>query len=243
MLTMEQLVAKYGKHLHPEFHRRLFAWIESMGGLIGIGQTYRAVQPVKPGFAPPGMSFHEKQRFASGLEVVSAADLVALAAKGNPNPAHRSPTWQESATAPLYGVYTFVKNEPWHLQCTDGPSRGYQTWVNAGRPDPKFFTLPGVVPPTPPPVVPPTGKQIDMLILDLNPGTGVWVAMMLAGDEINHLTNGHHVAVMERGGVPRVKVNETEVAGILSSVTTTNASPFAPGKPAHNQALHDAWIA
>lgn len=113
------------------------------------------------------------------------------------------------------------------------------TWdMDAFRADVHERMTGGSRPPTPTPT-----KGADMLILDLNPGTGWWVAMMLAGDEITHLVNGHHVAVMERGGVPRVKLDETELSGVLLSVTATNPSPFAPGMPAHNDTLHAGWNA
>lgn len=106
----------------------------------------------------------------------------------------------------------------------------------------------------PDPTPPPTGKENDMIIIDLNPGTDWWVSMMLAGDELTHLVNGHHVAVMERGGVPRVPLGtpvtsaETELEGILLSVTTTNDSPFGPTRPdgsanpSFNQHLHGLWL-
>lgn len=109
--------------------------------------------------------------------------------------------------------------------------------------------------PAPTPTPTPTGKQTDMIILNLNPGTDWWVSMQLAGDELTHLVNGNHVAVMVRGGVPQVSLGtpttsgEVELAGVLQSVGTTNASPFAATRPdgsanpSFNQKLHDAWVA
>jgi hypothetical protein len=141
--TMTELRARYEPKMHPEFARRLFAWIESQGGNIGIGGGWRDTQPDKPGFAPEGRSFHQYQDFASGLRAYAAVDLVAR----NGTDKHRAPTWEETETAPAYGVHTFIRNptpEPWHAQPTDGPSRGWSTWKNAGSPDPDpNFVLPG----------------------------------------------------------------------------------------------------
>jgi hypothetical protein len=73
--------------------------------------------------------------------------------------------------------------------------------------------------------------------------------MLLDGDELTHLINGHHVAVLTRGGTARVTLGtpevsgETELLGIIQSVGTTNNSPFSAGKPSFNQALDDAWNA
>lgn len=96
----------------------------------------------------------------------------------------------------------------------------------------------------------PNEKRTDMLILDLHKDTPQWTSMLLAGKELTHLKNGHHVAVMERGGVPRVRLNskpdvhgQTELEGILLSVTTTNESPFRPGMPSANAKLHSLWVA
>ncbi len=82
-----------------------------------------------------------------------------------------------------------------------------------------------------------------MMILDLNPGTGWWVAMVLDANSISHIVNGHHVAVLERGGAPRVTVTEVELEGVLYSVRALNASPFGEGSPAHNEVLDNRWNA
>jgi hypothetical protein len=236
MVPMDTLILRYGRFLHPEFHRRLFAWIESMDGLIGCGQTYRAVQPSKPGFAPPGMSFHEKQRFASGLNVVSAVDLVARAWPGNPNQAHRSPTWEESGTAPNYGVYTFVKGEPWHMQCVE--MRGYQTWVNAGRPDPGPFTLPN----TPPPIIPSPSREVDMYVIEVvRAGWPTPVDLVVAADGTRWNANGHTSALDQAAGVPRVaRVSKEQALGILVDRDGIGPHPF--NRPEYLDAeLAAAW--
>ena len=82
--------------------------------------------------------------------------------------------------------------------------------------------------------------EASMLILDLNPGTPQWVASLVAGNELTHLVNGHHVAVLERGHVPRVTLSEEEMEGVLLSVRTTNASPFGAGG-SHNAHLDQLW--
>ena len=149
-MTMAQLRGRYEPKMHPEFARRLFAWLESEGGTIGIGGGWRDTQPDRPGFAPDGKSFHQSQTFASGIVAYAAVDLVVKRAAG----VHRSPTWPETDSARAFGLHTFIQDppEPWHMQPLDGPARGWQTWVNAGRPDPDpSWSLPTDPDPTPPP--------------------------------------------------------------------------------------------
>lgn len=140
MMPLEQLDAFHGPKMHPEYRRRLFAWLESQHGLIGIGGGWRVVQPARPGFAPEGQSFHQYQTFASGITAYAAVDLVVTV----PGSVHRAPTWGESVSAPNYGLHTFITGEPWHMQCVE--MRGYQTWVIGGRRDPLHFALPGDTP-------------------------------------------------------------------------------------------------
>jgi hypothetical protein len=165
-ITLEQMVAKHGPKQHPEFARRFFAWIVSEGGRMGVGGGWRATQPVKPGFAPPGMSFHETQTFASGFAGYAAVDLV----HRQPGQVHRSPTWAETASAREFGLHTFVTGEPWHIQCIE--MRGYAMWVNAGRPDPQPIALPGDKP-SPPPIDPtaPPIQELPMKYYALPPTT------------------------------------------------------------------------
>jgi peptidoglycan hydrolase-like protein with peptidoglycan-binding domain len=150
--TMEDLRARYGENasipMHPAFAEALFAAIEALNGQLGIGGGYRYTQPVKPGFAPPGRSFHERQNFASGFSGYSAVDTVWTNSGG----VHRSPTWAEIEAVKDFGLHAFISGEPWHVQAKN--IRGYGSWLNAGRPDPD----PGVVvvpPPQPPPDFPP----------------------------------------------------------------------------------------
>lgn len=148
LVPLVELQRIHAPKMHPEYSRRLWPWLESKGGLIGIGGGWRAVQPVKPGAAPEGKSFHQSQLFASGITAYCAVDLVAR----NPGQVHRSPTWAEvppQGTPESYrvGLHANVGtpgasgSEPWHLQPVE--IDGYDTWVNAGRKDPTFRFLPG----------------------------------------------------------------------------------------------------
>jgi hypothetical protein len=145
MVTLSQLKARHLNNMHPAFAERLFPWIESQGGFIGIGGGYRVTQPIKPGFAPPGKSFHEGQRFASGLVAYCAVDLVHV----NPGGNHRAPAWAEvpkqgSAWAAAVKVHCNVTGESWHMQPIE--IDGYDSWVAAGRPDPKMAPKPVPIP-------------------------------------------------------------------------------------------------
>lgn len=163
LVTMTRLREIFEPKMHPEFARRLFNWIESGGGQIGIGGGWRATgeQPDKPGFAPEGRSFHQYQQFPSG-QAYAAVDLVAR----NGTNIHRAPYWSEvplqgSADAAKWGVHanvgtpTSAGGESWHLQPVE--IDGHATWVGAGRPDLKVgYPIPGdpvapvePLPPTP----------------------------------------------------------------------------------------------
>jgi hypothetical protein len=123
--------------MHPEYARRLRAWIVSMNGHIGIGGSWRATgaQPDKPGFAPEGRSFHQFQMFKSGRVAFCAVDLVAR----NPGRVHRSPNWTEvpkkgSAEAKRWGLHCNISSEAWHMQPTE--INGWNTWRLLGRREP-----------------------------------------------------------------------------------------------------------
>ena len=118
------------------------------------------------------------------------------------------------------------------IDYTACPGDAIRADITAGRLDPSRWD------PTPPPVELPEG--VGMIILDLNPGTDWWVAMVLDADSISHLRDGYHVQVLERGGVPRVQVSERDLEGVLRSVQSLNASPFGSG-PSHNAHLNNLW--
>jgi hypothetical protein len=156
MVDIDELFKRHHQaKMHPEYTRRLRAWLISHEGRIGIGGSWRAVQPVKPGFAPPGKSFHESQQFKSGTWF-AAVDLVHV----NPGRKHRAPTWDEvpkkgSQEAKRWGLHCNVTrpSEPWHIQPIE--LDGFGGWVRAGRPEPQTnYPLPGASPaPVPPAIV------------------------------------------------------------------------------------------
>lgn len=145
LVELDELEGIHGPKMHPEYRRRLFNWIEAQDGLIGIGGGWRETgkQPDKPGFAPEGQSFHQYQKFTSGITAYCAVDLVARNGGGD----HRSPTWAEvprqgTALAAEWGVHCNIDSEPWHIQPVE--IDGWASWKNAGSPDPKTdYPIPG----------------------------------------------------------------------------------------------------
>lgn len=162
--------------MHPEAFRRAINFIEHQGGKFGPGGARResGAQPNKPGFAAEGKSFHQDQKFPSGL-YYTAIDWVVV----NPGYKHRTPTWEEvpkqgSLAAIHYGYHMNVGApgekgaESWHGQPIE--LDGWQTWVNAGRPDlqydyPLALVTPRPQPPQPPvPATQPATSEITMQI-------------------------------------------------------------------------------
>jgi hypothetical protein len=155
MVTVDELFKKHheGK-MHPEYARRLRAWLIANEGRIGIGGSWRASQPAKPGFAPEGKSFHQSQQFSSGRVAFCAVDLVHVV----PGKKHRAPTWDEvprkgSQEAKRWALHCNVTrpSEPWHIQPIE--IDGYGSWVRGGRKD---FSVMTIIPPAPAPK-PPAG--------------------------------------------------------------------------------------
>ena len=157
MVPLDKMMASIITHGHPEYVRRLRAWLIDQGGEVGIGSAWRetGAQPDKPGFAPEGQSFHQDQRFRSGFVGCAAVDLVAAV----PGSKHRAPTWAEvlpqgGTEAKRWGLHCNNSQESWHMQPTE--LDGWQSWVNAGRPDPvKGYPIPVSPPPPPPDPIPP----------------------------------------------------------------------------------------
>lgn len=160
MVTIDELFQRhYQDKMHPEFARRLRAWLIAQNGRIGIGGSWRSTQPNKPGFAPDGRSFHQSQTFNNGRVAFCAVDLVHV----NPNGNHRSPRWEEvlrkgSAEAKRWGLHCNVTKpqEPWHIQPIE--IDGWSGWANGGRKDFGPITIPEPTPapepaPTPPALV------------------------------------------------------------------------------------------
>lgn len=157
LYTFDQMMAEIRKYGHPEFVRRLEVWLLDQHGAMGVGDAWRATgtQPNRPGFAPEGRSFHQSQKFRSGLLKCAAVDLVVVKFGA----AHRSPFWNEvpkqgSALARRYGLHcniTGAAGEPWHMQPIE--IDGWSEWVNGGRHDPVAgYKIP--TPSTPPPATP-----------------------------------------------------------------------------------------
>ena len=150
MVDIDELFKRHHPDkIHPEFARRLRAWLVAKEGRIGIGGSWRATQPAKPGFAPEGKSFHQSQTFASGRVAFCAVDLVHV----NPGGRHRSPKWEEvprkgTVEARHWGLHCNVNGEPWHIQPIE--IDGWGGWNRSGRKD--FLEMPvhQVTLPTPP---------------------------------------------------------------------------------------------
>lgn len=152
MVDIDELFRRhYLDKMHPEFARRLRAWLINQGGRIGIGGSWRAAQPAKPGFAPEGRSFHQSQTFAGGRVAFCAVDLVHV----NPGGVHRSPTWSEvpkqgAVDCKVWGLHCNVDGEPWHMQPIE--IDGYSGWESRGKPEIQpNYPIPGSSP-TPQPV-------------------------------------------------------------------------------------------
>lgn len=178
--TLAEVEAWLAVHHHPEYVRRFLHWLNACGGNIGPGGGWRATQPVKDGFAPPGKSFHETQppepyTYSDGFRGACAVDVVAR----NPGHIHRTVRWdevpaQDSKAAALYGVHANVNQgatpEPWHIQPVE--IDGWASWMAAGRPAPAAgYPLPGDTPTPPPPAPPPIGKVTTMIFAKRVGGT------------------------------------------------------------------------
>lgn len=170
LVTMDVLRETFEPGMHPEAARRGFAFIESRGGLFGIGGGIRApgAQPVKPGFAPEGKTFHQKQRFPSG-QFYAAWDMVCVSYGG----VHRAPQWSEVPAqggrfSVEFGWHMNVSSEAWHAQPIE--LDGWLSWVNRNRPDLQAdyhiigsVPLPPVVqPPTPDPGTQPPSQGVEV---------------------------------------------------------------------------------
>jgi hypothetical protein len=211
MVTLERMRQIHEPKMHPEYARRLFPYLEHRGGLLGIGGGWRSIQPDRPGFAPDGKSFHQNQTFASGVVGYCAVDLVAVNTAAVMVPAHRAPTWAETATAPEWGLHTFILNppEPWHMQPIE--IRGWQSWVDAGRKDP----VAGIPLPNDPP--PDEEDEVSKPISVIKPKPG-WRPDYDGG-------NGPATFVRYGSGVAqRAVVNDEAVAVSLGAVVVLHDS-------------------
>lgn len=156
------------EHHEPEYVERLIAYLDHRDGLVGVGGGWRATQPVKPGFAPPGKSFHEDQTFCNGFVGAAAIDGVRRDPNGG---VHLTPRWgdfpeQYTPESIVWGIHANLQQtssnpEPWHIQPIE--IDGWQSWVNDGRPAPAVgYPFPGRTPqPTPDPAPVPEPPEED----------------------------------------------------------------------------------
>jgi Putative peptidoglycan binding domain len=143
LLSIEDLRSFHEPKMHPEYARRLFACLQEAGGLVGVGNGWRSTEQQAANhqrspntFAPPGLSFHETHRFASGIEAYQAVDTV-----GRDGRHDEAWDWMRD-NAGRFGLRTFwnVNGEPWHTQSNDIPN-GVSTWTGSGCPDPGGFSI------------------------------------------------------------------------------------------------------
>lgn len=145
-VTFAELKRRYSGNMEPEYARRLFAWIESKDGAVGIGGASRPNPSNTSAASKLGRSFHQIQTFADGSRFFCAVDLVHTNSSGG---AHRAIQWSEvpeqgSAEAREWGLHCNVQQpqEPWHIQPIEFD--GFGTWEKAGRPRPQAgYQLPG----------------------------------------------------------------------------------------------------
>ena len=169
-VPLAEVARRYAPECHPEFFRRVLAWIESEGGKIGIGggKRSKAAQlklwlsnPLR--FANPLSSFHVPQDWKEFDQPKYAAFDFVVAVKGKN---HRSPTWVEGDSAKRFGIHMFIRRntgkreEPWHGQPIissygftsygeGNQIRSASVWRSADRPGLERWPLPNT--PQPPP--------------------------------------------------------------------------------------------
>jgi len=144
LVTLDELRARHGSKMIPEYARRLFAMIEDARGLVGIGGGFRsyATQAANYArdpktFAPPGFSFHESHSWSDGTVGYAAVDTVGIDGR------HREAWDWIHENAARFGLVDFsnVNSEPWHVQMAEIP-KSVREWKSAGRPSPSRFPLP-----------------------------------------------------------------------------------------------------
>jgi len=149
-LTLAQVEAKHRPKMEHEFAERWFAAMAAADGLVGIGGGWRAVNPVAPGFAPPGRSFHESQQWRDGQYAYAAIDLIGVNARHGTAQEWMRRYGSQFGLLTFWNVMVGGHTEPWHVQADDIP-RGYSQWTQLGRPNPfPAYILPGhYIPPVP----------------------------------------------------------------------------------------------
>lgn len=149
--TLREAEATLKPNYHPEYLRRLLAWLHYKDGHVGIGGHFRpdGTQPDKPGFAPEGTSFHQNQKYSDGFIGACAVDTVIVDGP-DAGDAHDGIPWSEvpiqgSAEAARWGIHANVgvpgSGESWHIQPVE--IDGHASWLKAGSPAPvKNYPLP-----------------------------------------------------------------------------------------------------
>jgi peptidoglycan hydrolase-like protein with peptidoglycan-binding domain len=216
MVDIDELFRRHHVNkMHPEFARRLRAWLQSQNGRIGIGGSWRSTQPAKPGFAPEGKSFHQSQTFSSGRIAFCAVDLVHVTGSGKK---HRAPTWDEvpkkgSAEAKRWALHCNVTkpSEPWHIQPIE--IDGYGGWVRGGKKD--FGSMP--TPPTPPAPIPPSAppRYPGQPLRRGSKGDAVKLVQVVVGAK----PDGDYGAATERRVKAWQKLKKMFVDGVVGPVT------------------------
>lgn len=139
MVSMTELKRRYSGDMEPEFARRLFAWIASKEGAVGIGSGWRPTPSNISAASRAGRSFHQTQTFADGSRHFCAVDLVVPTADKHSSggvPAASVPL-QGSREAEVWGVHANVGTpgkkgfESWHVQPIE--IDGFSAWANSGR--------------------------------------------------------------------------------------------------------------
>lgn len=142
IVSMAELKRRYAGDMEPEFARRLFAWIASKEGAVGIGSAWRPSPHSASKASRAGISFHQTQTFGDGSRHFCAVDLVVPTADKHSSgavPVSLIPL-QDSKEAEKWGVHVNVLVpgkkgfESWHMQPIE--IDGFGSWANSGRPRP-----------------------------------------------------------------------------------------------------------
>lgn len=138
-VSFDELKHRYCDGMEPEYARRLFAWIESKNGAVGIGSGWRPNESTVSQASRLGRSFHQTQTFADGAKHFCAVDLVVATAGKHTSggvPVELVPV-QGRDEARRWGVHVNIGTpgkpgfESWHMQPVE--IDGWVTWANAGR--------------------------------------------------------------------------------------------------------------
>ena len=236
-VTMDELRRRYEGKMHPEFARRLFAWLESRGGDIGIGSAWRVTPHRCSAASRAGHSFHQNQRYASGFVGGAAVDLVVR----NGTNVHRAPRWsevpkQDSGHPDIekYGVHMNISSETWHLQAVEHD--GWGTWARTGRKDPQA-NYPIASEASAPPARDPGWPSFD-------PVNGVWGLWPLNGNKPHLSVGDDEDAVYYLQGVLNLKAGgDISVDGQFGNQTAKRVRDFQDffGLPVDGKVDRQTW--